>query len=42
MLMGSSAIPSSSEMALLPFFFFEYHMKLRPVKRFTRNTTHAK
>lgn len=42
MLIGSSAIPSSSVAALLPFFFFEYHMKASPAYRLDRNTDQAR
>lgn len=42
MLIGSSAIAISSVGALLPFFFFEYHINIRKAKKLTPNTIHAK
>lgn len=42
MLMGSSAIAISSVGALLPFFFFEYHMNIRKAYRLMPNTNQAK
>lgn len=42
MLMGSSAIAISSVGALLPFFFFEYHMNIMNAYRLMPNTNHAK
>lgn len=39
---GSSAIASSSVAALFPFFFFEYHKKIKDAKALTINTTQQK
>lgn len=41
MLIGSSAMASSSVGALLPFRFFEYHKNRKHADAFTANTTHA-
>lgn len=40
-LMGSSAMASSSVAALLPFFFFEYHKNKKQADAFAINTAHA-
>lgn len=40
--MGSSAIAISSVGALLPFFFFEYHMNIMNANMLMLNTSQAK
>lgn len=41
-LIGSSAIAISSVGALLPFFFFEYHINMAKARKLMLNTIHAK
>lgn len=42
MLMGSSAMPSSSVAALLPFFFLLYHMNMQNEKKFVADAKQPK